>query len=523
MKWQKLLAYAKEQETLLAKMPKIMVQVGHCSRGLGVEVLMEKLSHQASSYRVVEVGCDGACFNAPQIIISKNGLDKRIGKIDPSKVTVSELIDSLDEASDHSEIDAFFRTQHRIVIENCGFVDPGNIYQFIAKGGYSSLYNCLQMDPEEVLTVLETSKLRGRGGAYFPVALKWKSARSFKKEQRYIVANGEEGEPGIYKDRHLMEGDPHRIIEGMVIAGYVSGAAKGYIYINAEADISKKRIDDAIAQALENGLLGSRILGTGFSFDLEVRQGAGGYVCGEETTLLNTIEGDRRVPRLRPPFPTESGLWSRPTVINNIETLAFIPTIIADGGEKFCQVGTSESPGTKLFSLSGAIQRTGLVEMPLGTSVGQLIYDIGGGALPDRSIVAAAVGGPSSGMLPTKLFDSQLVPPVVHSSGVVLGAGGVVAIDDQIPILEVIRNLAMYNAVESCGKCTPCREGTPRIVTIIDNLLNKKGKKADLTELKFLADLLPVSLCGLGQMAGNVVTNSLELFKSELDEGLKTS
>jgi NADH:ubiquinone oxidoreductase subunit F (NADH-binding) len=320
-----------------------------------------------------------------------------------------------------------------------------------------------------------------------------------------------------------MEGDPHRIIEGMIIAGYVVGAVKGYIYINAEADISKKRVDDAITQAVENGLLGSQILGTDFSFDLEIRQGAGGYVCGEETTLLNTIEGDRRVPRLRPPFPTESGLWSSPTVINNIETLAFIPTIIADGGERFCQVGTNESPGTKLFSLSGAIQRTGLVEMPLGTSVGQLIYDTGGGALPDRSIVAAAVGGPSSGMLPSKLFDSQLVPPVVHSSGVVLGAGGVVAIDDQIPILEVIRNLAMYNAVESCGKCTPCREGTPRIVTIIDNLLNKRGKKADLSELKFLADLLPVSLCGLGQMAGNVVTNSLELFKSELDEGLETS
>ena len=316
-----------------------------------------------------------------------------------------------------------------------------------------------------------------------------------------------------------MEGEPHRLLEGLAIAAYAAGAEVAYIYINAEAHLSAQRVEDALGQAQEHNLIGDHILGSGFRLEVEVRRGAGGYVCGEETTLLNTVEGERRVPRLRPPFPTEAGLWSKPTVINNTETLVNVPGILAEepGKSRFAEIGLDSAKGTKLVCLSGSVQRPGLVEVPMGTTLRHVIHDIGGGPLPGHSIAAIAVGGPSSGVFPVSMLDTALRPGMLHDSGVVMGAGGVIAIDERIPVSEVVRELAAYNAAESCGKCTPCREGTPRMVEVLDRLISGRGRAADLDELRYLAEIVgAASLCGLGQMAGGPINSALHFFGDEL-------
>ena len=494
------------------------VQVGHCSLSVGaaeIARLLEPALPQ-DAYLVIS-GCDGACFDAPQVLVTDpSGAQRRYTRVTADSVSrISEDI-SNGLGTDGGDESGFFVGQHRLTLDLCGMLDGTDIDDFIVHGGYAGLARSLDMSPEEVIEEVKASGLRGRGGAYFSAAIKWQGARSVENTPRYLVVNSEEGEPGIFKDRHLMEGVSHRILEGTIIAAYACDVAVAYIYINAEANLSAERVQKAVEHAYDKGLLGDNILSSGFSLQVEVRRGAGGYVCGEETTLLNTMEGYRREPRLRPPFPTESGLWAKPTVINNPETLASVPYILANGPQAFSEVGTESDKGTKIVSLSGFVLRPGIAEVPMGTTLRQIIYDIGGGPPEGRELASVAVGGPSSGVFPVSMLDTPIKGGMLHDAGVMLGAGGVIALDERMSVPQVVRNLAAYNASESCGKCTPCREGTPRMVEALDRLISGQGAPGDLDELMYLAQVVnSASLCGLGQAAGNPITSALHFFGDE--------
>ena len=502
-----------------------VIQVGHCSASVGAAELAGALrAASPSGVDLVVAGCDGACHDAPKLTISHvDGTVTALTRVDPA--SAGRLTAAMGRCrTDHLAVPVpgmrpvgeFLASQRRIVLDGVGDVDPASLDEYLLRGGYAALAKALSSAPEAAIAEVKDSGLRGRGGAYFPAAIKWESARKFP-EPKYLVVNCEEGEPGIFKDRHIMEGMPHRLLEGTIIAAYASGASTAYAYVNAEADLSAERLQAAIDQAYESGLLGDDILGSGFALDVQIRRGAGGYVCGDETTLLNTMEGYRREPRIKPPLPIESGLWGKPTVINNAETLASVPFIVTEGASAFMEIGANGDAGTKLISLSGSVRRPGLVEVPMGTTLREIIYGLGGGPADDREITAIAVGGPSSGVLPASMLDTPIAPGSLHESGVMLGAGGVVPLDDTGDVLQVVRHLAAYNADESCGKCTPCREGTPRIVDGLDRLIAGDGSKADLDELRQLADVVELaSLCGLGQAAGGPVKSALHFFPDEL-------
>ena len=495
---------------------RVVVQIGHCSQAVGAvdvaDVLARTLPDDAY---LVTAGCDGACFASPRVAVTPpNGVERVYSRVDVAAAGNLLGYDSSALASDDSE---FFECQSRLTLDGCGALDALHIDEYILSGGYSGLVRALSMTPEQVIDDVQASGLRGRGGAYFPAALKWRGARAVNNTPRYLVVNSEEGEPGIFPVRHLMEGIPHRLIEGTVIAAYASGVRSAYIYINAEANLSTERMQTAVEQAYANGLLGDDILSSGFSLDMEIMRGAGGYVCGDETTLLNTMEGQRREPRQRPPFPTEAGLWGMPTVINNAETLASVPYILANGSDAFAAIGADEDNGTKIISLSGSVRRAGVLEVPMGTTLRQIVGDMGGGVQDGRELTAIAIGGPSSGIFPASMLDTPIKPGFIHESGVMLGAGGVIALDDSVSVVDMMRKLAAYNADESCGKCTPCREGTPRMVEMVDGLIAGKASTSDLNDLRQLAELVnAASLCGLGQAAGNPVLSALHFFGDEL-------
>ena len=535
---------------------RVIVQVGHCSQSVGASQVAEALRSALSGHSNVSLiiaGCDGACFAAPQVLITNPSGDiQRHANV--SLAGIPSIIQSLPSSNTAEQelpplvkggregLASFFAPQTRLLLSRCGSIDPSNINEYIAAGGYSGLSAALSQSPEEVIQTVLDAGLLGRGGAYFPAARKWQGARAANDNPRYLVVNAEEGEPGLFKDRHIMEGDPHQLLEGALIAAYATGASQTYIYINAEAHLSAQRIETAIGQAQEAGLIGDDILGSGFDCQVTVRRGAGGYVCGEETTLLDTIQGNRREPRLRPPFPVESGLFQRPTVINNVETLSNVPMILADsplpvrpepvegpagasppfvnGGQGgFSSHGLDSAKGTKLICLSGSVQRPGLAEVPMGTTLHHVIHDIGGGPPDGTELGVVAVGGPSSGILPPTELDMELRPGMLHPSGVVMGGGGIMVIPDSIPAIEVTRQLAAYNAAESCGKCTPCREGTPRMVQILDRIASGKGSNTNLEELRNLAEIVgAASLCGLGQMSGGPINSALHFFADEMDQ-----
>ena len=494
---------------------RITVQVGHCSQAVGANQIFLALAGAlpADSY-VTIAGCDGACYNAPQVLVTSPAGEQRLY----ARMTVERLGEVLDESKGVIPSDSeFLANQDRLVLQGCGDLEATEIDDYLARGGYEGLAKALSVTPEDVIEEVKASGLRGRGGAYFPAALKWQGARAIDTGPRYLVVNCEEGEPGLFKDRHIMEGLPHRLLEGAIIAAYAAGAAEAYIYINAEAELSASRMEMAVEHAYEQGLLGKDILGSGLDLEVTIMRGAGGYVCGEETTMLNTMEGDRREPRLRPPFPTEAGLWSRPTVINNAETLCSVPYIMQNGAAAFAKVGTDDAKGTKIMSLSGSVQRPGLAEVPMGTTLREIIFDIGGGPAEGHELTAIAVGGPSSGIFPTSMLDTPIKPGFLHESGVMLGAGGVIALDERVGILEAVRRLAAYNANESCGKCTPCREGTPRMVEFLDKLAEGKASAKDIDDMRELAEVVnAASLCGLGQAAGNPILSALHFFGDEL-------
>ena len=500
--------------------PKITVQVGHCGASIGASELARAVTERFSdTATVIVAGCDGACFAAPSVTVtSESGHVHRLERV--SHDNLENIARALnDDVSADTPTDGadFIAAQHRIALQDCGFMDAESIDDYLAHGGYSALARALQSDPAEVIQEVKDSRLRGRGGAYFPAGLKWDSTRGFPASQRYVIVNCEEGEPGLFKDRHLMEGVPHRIIEGACIAAFASDASDIIFYINAEANLSAQRMETAIQQARELGLVGEDILGSGHDFNLEIRRGAGGYVCGEETTLINTVEGSRREPRIRPPYPVESGLWARPTVINNAETLASVPYIINHGAEAFARIGDGADTGSKIINLSGAVRRPGLIEIPMGTTLREVIYDIGGGPPSGSSINVIGVGGPSSGVFPPSMLDTPIKPGFLHESGVMLGAGAVIVMDESMDPLSVVRNLAQYNANESCGKCTPCREGAPRMVEMIDSIADGAATQDDIDDLTNLARLVNnASLCGLGQSAGNPILSGLHFFRDEL-------
>ncbi len=494
------------------------VQVGHCSIAVGADTVAERLQAAlAESVPLTVAGCDGACFDAPVVtLIHASGGSQRFSRVELRDV--ARIVEASETGPESSAVDTddFFESQHRLALAGAGIIDPTSIDAYVSTGGYSGLARALEMTPEEVTQQVTASGLRGRGGAYFPAAAKWEAARKAAGARRHLIVNAEEGEPGVFKDRHLMDGVPHRVLEGAIIAAYASDVSEATFYVNAEAHLSADRMRCAIDQANKHGLIGDSVLGTDFNLSVDIVRGAGGYVCGEETALINTMEGYRREPRLRPPFPTEAGLWGRPTVINNVETLASVPFVLSEGPDVFAAIGTDDGAGTKIVSLSGVLKRPGVVEIPFGTTLRQIVFDIGAGPTDGSTIAFAGVGGPSSGLLPESMFDLPINPGMLHESGVMLGAGGVVVLDDRADPVEVVSELAAYNASESCGKCTPCREGAPRMVELLDAIVGGRGTKRHLEELETLAKVVnAASLCGLGQAAGNPVLSALRFFGDE--------
>lgn len=410
----------------------------------------------------------------------------------------------------------FYARQERIALRNCGLINPHEINEYIGHDGYLALGKVLtEMQPNEVIEVVKASGLRGRGGAGFSTGKKWSFAAG-NKGPKYMICNADEGDPGAFMDRAVLEGDPHSVIEAMIIAGYAIGANQGYVYVRAEYPLAVDRLQDAINQAYSYGLLGKNILNSGFAFDLEVRLGAGAFVCGEETALMASIEGERGMPRNKPPFPANEGLWKRPTVINNVETLANIPVIILKGAEWFANIGTEQSKGTKVFALGGKINNTGLVEIPMGTTLREVIYEIGGGIPKGKQFKAVQTGGPSGGCLTVKHLDTPIDYNNLVAAGSMMGSGGMIVMDEDNCMVDVARFFLDFTVDESCGKCTPCREGTKRMLEILDLICDGKGTMEDLDELETLANTIKDSaLCGLGQTAPNPVLSTLANFRSE--------
>ena len=482
--------------------------------------------------QVIGTGCFGLCEVGPVVIIYPEGsfyARMTVDRVDEiveehllkGRIVKKYLYDESikdEKLKALSEVD-FYSKQKRVALRNCGLINPENINEYIARDGYMALGKVLtEMTPDEVIKLVKDSGLKGRGGAGFSTGMKWSFAAPNKADQKYIICNADEGDPGAFMDRSVLEGDPHAVLEAMAIAGYAIGATKGYIYVRAEYPIAVRRLKIAIEQARELGLLGKNIFNTGFDFDIEIRLGAGAFVCGEETALLQSLEGKRGMSRNKPPFPANKGLWGKPTVINNVETLANIPQIILRGPEWFKSFGTEKSPGTKVFALGGKINNTGLVEVPMGTTLREVIYDIGGGCPNGKEFKAVQTGGPSGGCLTTKHLDTPIDYDSLTAAGSMMGSGGMIVMDEDNCMVDIARFFLDFTVDESCGKCTPCREGTKRMLEILNKITEGKGTMEDLDKLEKLAiNIKETSLCGLGQTAPNPVLSTLKYFRDEYE------
>ncbi|MFI5359004.1 MAG: NADH-quinone oxidoreductase subunit NuoF [Halanaerobiales bacterium] len=486
--------------------------------------------------KIVDTGCHGFCEKGPIVIVYPEGVFYcQVDVEDVSEIVEEHLLkgriverllykEPLTEESipSYNEID-FYKKQMRIALANCGRINPESIHEYIAVGGYEALGKALtEMTPEEVIEEVKKSGLRGRGGAGFPTGLKWELTRREKSDKKYLVCNADEGDPGAFMDRSLLEGDPHRIIEGMAIAAYAIGADEGYIYVRAEYPLAIHRLEVALEQAAELGLLGENILGSGFNFNLHIKKGAGAFVCGEETALMASIEGRRGMPRPKPPFPSVSGLWGKPTNINNVETFANVPYIINNGAEVYSAIGTEKSKGTKVFALTGKINNTGLVEVPMGITLREIIYDIGGGIRDGKELKAVQTGGPSGGCIPADLLDLPIDYESLTEVGAMMGSGGMVVMDESTCMVDVARFFLSFTQSESCGKCTPCREGTKRMLEILDRICAGEGREGDLELLEELGNhIKETSLCQLGGSAPNPVLSTLKYFRAEYEAHIK--
>ena len=417
----------------------------------------------------------------------------------------------------------FFGKQLRMTLRNCGVIDPESLEEYLAVRGYEAAVKVLtEMKPQDVVNAVTKSGLRGRGGGGFPTGVKWNFAAAQKSDQKYIICNADEGDPGAFMDRSTIEGDPHTIVEGMLIGGYAIGATQGYVYIRAEYPLAIKRLEVAIAAARKAGFLGKNVFGTGWDFDIEIRLGAGAFVCGEETALIHSIEGQRGTPRPRPPYPAVSGLWGKPTVINNVETLANIPVVILDGPEWFASIGTEKSKGTKVFALAGKVCNTGLVEVPMGTTLREVVFEVGGGIRGGKAFKAVQTGGPAGGCLPESFLDTPVDYESLAQAGSIMGSGGMIVIDEDSCMVDVARYFLDFTQDESCGKCTPCREGTKRMLEILQRITAGNGQEGDIEKLLRLADTVKkTSLCGLGQAAPNPVISTIKHFRAEYEAHIR--
>ena len=489
----------------------------------------------AEEVKVVQTGCFGLCALGPVVIIYPEGTfysqvqEGDVAEIVSEHLLKGRLVDRLvykdadeniiEEAGKTISLNDtnFYKTQKRVALRNCGLIDPENIDEYIAMDGYAALGKVLtEMTPEEVVQVVKDSGLRGRGGGGFPTGLKWSFTAANAADQKYVVCNADEGDPGAFMDRSVLEGDPHCLIEAMAICGYATGATEGYVYVRAEYPIAVKRLQMAIDQAREYGLLGKNIFDSGFDFDLFIRLGAGAFVCGEETALMTSIEGNRGEPRPRPPYPAVKGLFGKPTTENNVETFANIPQIILKGADWFASMGTEKSKGTKVFALGGKIENTGLVEIPMGTTLREIIYDIGGGIPNGKKFKAAQTGGPSGGCIPVDLIDTPIDYDNLTAIGCMMGSGGLIVMDEDNCMVDIAKFFLDFTVDESCGKCAPCRIGTKRMMELLEKITDGNGTLEDIDKLEELAYYIKEnSLCGLGQTAPNPVLATLKFFREE--------
>lgn len=526
----------------------LRINIGMSTCGLAAgaqdiyDALKVEIEKRGLTTKLVSVGCMGSCYAEVLIEIQKKGYPSAIySNVNPERL--AKILDSylsgdvLDAFALRSKLGKmkgetsiplltekdFFKDQVRDAIENCGIIDPASIEEYIIHGGYQTLTHVLKnMTPEEVIREVSAAKLRGRGGAGFPTGLKWKLCRQVESDKKYVICNADEGDPGAFMNRLTAEGDPHKVLEGLIIAAYAVNAKKGYIFVRAEKPLMARSFQVAIDAAKHYGLLGDHILGSGFNIDVEVTLSAGAFVCGEETGLMAAIEGGRAIPRSRPPFPVTKGLWNQPTVINNVETLAHIPKILTAGSKEFAKVGTERSKGTKVFCLTGKIVRTGAVEVPLGTTLNRLVFDIGGGIVAEKAFKAVQTGGPSGGCLPIHFLDLPLDYETLQDAGSIMGSGGVVVIDESVCVVDLARYFLSFTTAESCGKCTPCREGLEKMLDILTRITEGKGEEKDLELLQLLIEVISdSSLCALGRTAPNPVLTTLKYFRDEYDAHIK--
>ncbi len=520
--------------------PQILVGAGTCGKAAGaldiLETIENELKQQGAEATIIQVGCLGPCYAEPMIGIIKSGRPQVIyGNLTAelaTQITKDYIVDdnprpdlafgyigdgSIDGIPDLLGLPAF-KPQVRSVLRYCGIIDPESIDQYIANDGYSGLVRALSMTPEAIIEEIRAAGLRGRGGAGFPTAQKWDFCRKAPGDEKYIICNADEGDPGAFMNRSLLEGAPHLLLEGMVIGAYTIGASEGYIYCRAEYPLALERLALSIRQMEEYGLIGDNILGSGFNFHVKIKEGAGAFVCGEETALMASIEGKRGMPRSRPPFPAVSGLWGKPTNINNVETWANVALVLQKGNEWYNQYGSEKSKGTKTFALVGKVERTGLIEVPLGITLREIIYDIGGGILEGKEFKAVQTGGPSGGCLPSAMLDSPVDYESLTAAGSIMGSGGMIVADENTCMVDLTRYFLNFTQAESCGKCVPCRVGTRQMLIILERITRGEGRTGDIEELERIANTVKQgSLCGLGQTAPNPVLTTLRYFRDEYE------
>ncbi len=501
-------------------------------RGLDFCVEITKECREGSTY-ISKSGCQGFCAQGPLVSVGDIFYTKvkaaDVSEIMDKTVMKGEVIDRLlyqnpvDGAHCKTLADIpFYKKQHRILLADCGKINPEDINEYMGHGGYAGLTKALKVGQEGVIAEMKTSGLRGRGGAGFPTWLKWDLTRKEKSKQKYMICNGDEGDPGAYMDRSLLEGNPHSVVEGMIIAGFAIGASKGLFYIRAEYPLAIERVQKAIDACYKKGLLGKNILGSGFSYDLEIRFGAGAFVCGEETALITSIEGNRGTPRPKPPFPAQKGLWGKPTTINNVETLANVPYIMTKGGAWYGAMGVGKSTGTKVFAMTGKAKNTGLIEIPMGLTINEVVYDIGGGPLKGDKVKAVQTGGPSGGVIDPKHFDMPITYESLQEIGSIMGSGGLIVMDETDCMVDIAKFYLEFCVDESCGKCAPCRVGGRQMLDLLNKITEGTAVESDLLKIEEIANAMKkASLCALGQTAPNPVLSTIKFFKDEYDAHIK--
>ncbi|MFH2010242.1 MAG: NADH-quinone oxidoreductase subunit NuoF [bacterium] len=537
---------AKEQWKELQEGDDLRIWVGSATCGLaaGAKKLLVQLpgalADQGLKARIVPVGCIGMCFAEPLVDIQEPGKPR----VSYRNVTAEALPEILEGQLKHGgppekwvfgtlgegsydglprlEEQAVLKPQLRIALRNCGWIDPTSFDHYLARGGYQGLQRALSMTPEEVIEEVVSSGLRGRGGGGFPTGVKWRFCRGAKGDQKYLICNADEGDPGAFMDRSVLEGDPHSVLEGMIVAAYAIGASVGYIYIRAEYPLAVKRLRHAMDQMREANLLGDDVLGSGFDFEIKIKEGAGAFVCGEETALIASIEGQRGMPRPRPPFPANKGLFGKPSNVNNVETFGNVATILREGANWFSDFGTTESPGTKTFALTGKVKNPGLIEVPMGITLREVVYGVGGGITDNRPFKAAQTGGPSGGCLPERFLDTPIEYATLAKAGSIMGSGGLVIMDDHTCTVDIARYFLSFTQNESCGKCTPCRVGTREMLTILERICDGKGQEGDIELLEELGESIKnSSLCGLGQTAPNPTLTTIKYFREEYEAHIR--